>query len=250
MVTQKLTPKVNFSVIGAQKSGTRALHHFLAHHPEIGLSLPTAVEPHYFDQGVLTDTSDDFAGYHELFSAQNLARLTGDITPIYLFKRGCLERMAAYNPDMKIIVLLRDPVARAHSHWAMVHERGDEPRPFWRAILHEALHSLRHGQHPFYSYVQRGFYGHQIARLFTIFPREQCLVLHNSALRHSHEKTLSQVYEFLGVAQVEIPPQETIHSRKYGGMAPLLRRMLRLIYASDIRRLEKLTGLDCAEWRK
>ena len=249
MIAQKQTPHVNFSVIGAQKSGTRALQHFLVSHPEIGLSLPSAIEPHYFDREFLKDTTDDFSGYHELFSAQSLTKLTGDITPIYLYLRGCLERMYAYNPDMKIIVLLRDPVARAHSHWAMAHQRGEESQSFWRAILHEFGYYIRHGQHPVYSYIQRGFYGTQVARLFSIFPPEQCLILHNSALRLSHEKTLFEIYDFLGVAKMECPPQEIIHSRKYDSMAPLLRKILRMVYASDTRRLEKLTGIDCAEWR-
>lgn len=245
-----MSPKVNFSVIGAQKSGTRALRHFLMTHPQIGLSRPHVPEAHYFDNRFSTDSSEDYRGYHDLFSAESLTRMTGDITPGYLYRAGCLERIKAYNPEMKIIVLLRDPIVRALSQWAMVHARGQDPRPFWPAILQEAVHLRHPGQTRPYHYLQRGLYGRQIARLFTVFSPQQCLVLHNTALREAHEQTLSQVFDFLGVDQIEMPPQETIHSRKYDGMSPLSRKVLQLYYARDIRRLERLTGLDCSEWRK
>lgn len=241
------TARVDFVVAGVQKSGTRALGHFLSKHPGIGLS--RVAEPHYFDLRIHRGKAGDYSGYHALFTEEALAKVTGDITPIYIFQHGCMEAVRAYNPDMRVIVVLRNPVARAYSQWAMEVERGSEHRPFWRAVLHELIHTIRWGQHPVYSYVQRGFYSWQLARLFALFPPNQCLILLNEEMRENHAETYGRVLEFLGVGTEEIPPFETIHSRDYEQMPPFLRRVLGLIYRRDIKKLEKMTGLDCSRWR-
>lgn len=184
-----------------------------------------------------------------MFSADDLAKVTGDVTPIYIFKDGCMERISSYNPRMKVVVLLRNPVDRAYSQWVMEFSRGKEDRPFLAALVHELLGMLTERQHPVRSYLQRGFYGRQIDRLYRLFPRDQCLVLLNEEMRENHAETYGRVLEFLGVGTEEIPPFETIHSRDYEQMPPFLRRVLGLIYRRDIKKLEKMTGLDCSRWR-
>lgn len=242
--------RVDFAIIGAQKSGTQALRHFLGDHPDIGLSIG-GHEEHYFDLYFEEDESSDYAGYHGLYTDEALEKCTGDVTPIYMWMRGCLERLQAYNPDCRLIVILRNPVERAYSHWAMEREKGKARGGFLRGIATEIALSLRPGraQHRVYSFLSRGFYSGQLERLFAIFPRERVLVLSNDDLSLYHAETLGEVYRFLGVRDIAPPAREIVHSRQYSAMPPIWRRILRLVYAREFRRLERLLGwkLDC--WR-
>lgn len=251
-VNPPANPLVNFVVAGVQKGGTRALRHFLEQHPEIGLSRPDIPETHFFDRRILRVKPGSYQAYHQLYDPDALAcKAVGDITPIYVFDPDIHPRIHAYNPDMKIIVLLRDPVARAYSQWAMEYQRDTESRPFLKALLHEWKLSRSQPRHPVHSYVQRGFYARQLERLFDCFPRENCLILRSEELKEQHGDTLVRVCRFLGVDEAHVPPPERVHTRRYDAPIPkALAFVLRRIFASDIRRLERLMGWDCSHWRR
>jgi len=194
--------RVDFLVAGAQKAGTTALFDYLSELP--ALELPSAKEAHFFDDEQRVDwNAPDYGAYHALFS--NPARLWGEATPIYLYWPNALERIRAYNPAMKLILLFRDPVERAWSHWKMEYARGKESEPFaWciregRARMAEA--EPYPGFHRVYSYVERGFYGRQLARAQELFPREQILILQSQDLRRDPMSTIAAVSRFLGVAE-------------------------------------------------
>jgi hypothetical protein len=95
--------------------------------------------------------------------------------------RNSLERIAAYNPRMRLILIFRDPIERAWSHWKMEYARGAETESFAWSIRDGRSRvdagSVRAGLHRVYSYVERGFYGAQVERLLALFPREQVLFL-------------------------------------------------------------------------
>ena len=194
--------RVDFLVAGAQKAGTTALFDYLSELPE--LELPPVKEAHFFDDEEHVDWSaPDYGPYHALFS--NPARLWGEATPIYLYWPNALERIRAYNQAMKLILLFRDPIERAWSHWKMEYARGKETEPFaWciregRARMAEA--EPYPGFHRVYSYVERGFYGRQLARVLQLFPRDQLLILHSEDLKRDATSTIATVSRFLGVAE-------------------------------------------------
>lgn len=115
-MTASPRPIVTFIVGGAQKAGTRAMRHFLVQYPDIGLSHDDAIEPHFFDSRAQSADAGDYDIYHAMYDAEARAKpMVGDVTPIYIYDPACLPRIRTYNPDMKIIVLLRDPVERAYS---------------------------------------------------------------------------------------------------------------------------------------
>src|SRR4051812_28315114 len=114
---------VSFLVAGVQKGGTTALFDYLSELPE--LELPAVKEAHFFDDEQNVDwVAPDYARYHALFS--NPGRTWGEATPIYIYWPNALERIRAYNPAMKLILLFRDPIARAWSQWKMEYARGNE----------------------------------------------------------------------------------------------------------------------------
>jgi hypothetical protein len=239
--------RVAFIVAGVQKGGTTALFGYLGEEP--GVSLSREKEVHFFDDETQDWPQPDYGAYHANFVPFD-GRPRGEATPIYLYWPNSLERIAAYNPAMKLIVMLRDPVARAWSHWKMEYARGVETRPFaW--CIREGRQRLFAGQ-PWgfdreISYVERGFYGEQMARLLDLFPREQVLVLRAEDLRADRAATLAQVRSFLGLAQSASPaPREANVGREmdYGSeLTDTDVAHLRGVYARDLARLADLTGV-------
>lgn len=243
-------PPVSFIVAGVQKAGTTALFDYLSEEP--GVSLSRVKEVHFFDDEAQDWACPDYAGYHARFPPAD-GRPRGEATPIYLYWPGSLERIAAYNPAIRLIVLLRDPVERAWSHWKMEFARGAEANPFaWciRDGRRRLLEAEPWGHHREFSYVERGFYGEQLERLFGLLPREQVLVLRSEALNRGPAETLARVRRFLGLPPGPDPLPRQVHVGRemdYGaGLAAEDVAFLRRIYAADQARLESLTGFNFA----
>jgi hypothetical protein len=241
--------KIDFVVVGAQKAGTTALRHFLGQHPSVGL-VRGKRETHFFDKYSEAAARADYGRLHAMYSEESLGLCTGDVTPIYLYRDDCLPGVLKYNANMKVIVLLRDPSERAYSQWIMEIEKGNEVRRFLPALLHEARYFYAHGQHPVFSYIQRGFYDAQIARLQQLFSKQNYLILKNEDLRNQHAETLERVFQFLGVEAMTLPEPENVHSRTYDLMPVGVRKLLVSVFCRDIIRLEKRLGWDCSEWLK
>jgi len=240
---------VDFFIVGAQKSGTRALASFLKQSPEVGLSKAGRPEPRYFDTLNVKIENPDYSRYHAHFTHDSLSRITGDSTPSYIFYPQAIPAIHRYNPDAKIICILRDPTERAYSQWNMQVGMGKESRSFIEALKNEATYCRKNELHRNYSYVRRGLYHRQILHVFDVFPRDQCLILRNEELRHNHYKTMNDVFRFLNVKQVEIPAQEIVHSRRYPPPPASADRALKRFFRKDIEDLEKLLGWDCSAWK-
>lgn len=193
--------RIRFLVAGVQKGGTTALFDYLSEHPD--LCLPACKEAHFFDDETGVDwAAPDYGPYHALFDGCRPGALRGEATPIYLYWPGCLERIAAYNPGMRFVLVFRDPVERAWSHWRMETARGAETEPFAWCIRQgrARVEAAPGGAHRVHSYVERGFYGAQLARLFALFPRDQVLALRSADLKADPERILRQVCDFLHAA--------------------------------------------------
>ncbi|WP_218054300.1 sulfotransferase domain-containing protein [Phenylobacterium immobile] len=243
-------PLVDFVVAGAQKGGTTALYDYLAEDPAICMA--RIKETHFFDDDARDWSAPDYEAYHALF-AEPSDRLCGEATPIYIYWPCALERIARYNRAMRLIVLLRDPVARAWSHWRMEHFRGVEPLNFSEAIrggrgrLFAGGRGAPWGYDREFSYVERGFYGDQVERLFAIFPREQTLILRSTALQDEPAETLERVRDFLGApARPPAGPRQVHVGATEEGLDldPGDAAFLRELYARDDERLKALTGFS------
>lgn len=241
-------PLVTFLVIGVQKGGTTALHHYLSE--DANLALSQVKETHFFDDEGLDWSRPDYRRYHARFPDPQ-GRPCGEATPIYSYWPQSLERIAAYNPKMRLILLLRDPVERAWSHWRMEYARGAETRPFaWciRQGRERLARGTPPGHHRVYSYVERGFYAAQMDRILALFPRDQLLVLRSDELRRDPDPLLSQVRGFLGAPPGPPAAPRLVHvGRKmdYGvGVTAADIDLLREVYAKDDRRLRDLAGIS------
>ena len=201
-------PLIRFVIGGAQKGGTSALARYLGTQPR--LRLPRGKETHLFDAADFDDrwsVADIDARYAPAFDAVDGEAMHGDATPFYMFHPRVVARVARYNPAMRWILLLRDPVQRALSHYHMERARGQERWPFWIALLLEQ-HRLRGQEGNFarnsplrrHSYRARGDYVRQLEILQSHFPPEQILLLRSDALERDPAGTVGRACRFLGVA--------------------------------------------------
>ena len=240
-------PLVTFLIAGVQKGGTTALYDYLADYPDVALS--RVKEVHFFDDEGIDWARADYAAYEANFPAA-AGRPCGEATPIYLYWRDSLERIRTYNPAMRLILLLRDPVQRAWSHWRMEYARGAEREPFaWcvRQGRQRLFAAEPWGWHREFSYVERGFYGEQLEHAFGLFPREQVLVLRAEDLRADPALTLAAVRRFLGLPEAPPPAAREVHVGQdidYGSeLTADDAAFLRRLYARDQARLKALTGI-------
>jgi hypothetical protein len=212
----------DFLVIGAPKAGTTALHVALARHP--GLYMSAVKEPKFF----LSDGPPPAKGggpgdaltwrehiwrrpeYEALFDPAPPGTLRGESTPLYLYDRAAMRRIRETLPGARLIVVLRDPVERAHSNWTHLWSAGLEPVGDFVRACGEEERRIAAGWASFWHYTGLGRYGEQLEYLFTLFPREQVLVLRYRRLVDEPAQTLDRICGFLGVAPgvlTEIPRQ-------------------------------------------
>jgi len=246
-------PLLAFVVGGVQKGGTTALATALARHPAI--AMPRDKELHAFDAPGYDERWDSAAVDARIapaFAPPRPGVLHGDATPLSVYHPAVVRRIARYNPAMRWIVLLRDPVERAISHYRMERQRGVETRSLLRAVLAEPQR-LRGSRDDFShgaawrwaSYVDRGRYARQLDTLFAHFPRTQVLLLRSSDLLREPGAVLARTLAFLGV-----PPAPIAVERSFVGGYPAPSRLdpgrllLRWRLRGEVRRLRQRHGVD------
>jgi hypothetical protein len=264
--TGRLRVLPDFLVIGAQRAGTSSLYRYLGEHPWVWPA--SRKETEYFS--VRYDYGEDWYRAHfPLAVTRALTRAIGrgfasfEATPDYLFHPLAAERAARLVPGARIIVLLRDPVARAFSHYRHSVRLGRETLPFEEAIEREASRlegeaerlvrdcSYRASSYLTFSYQARGFYAEQLERWFRHYPRDRVLVLRSEELFRDPAASLESIQSLLALP-VSMPrafrnysyegPDGTHAARREPGIDPQTRDALAQLYAPHNRRLERLLG--------
>lgn len=242
-----------FLVIGAQKAGTTSLYAWLSRHP--GVNVSQTKELHFFDQHFHRGV----AWYEQNFSG----RCAGEATPYYLYHPLAAQRAAAVVPEAKLIVLLREPVSRAWSHYHHVRRHGFEPLSFGDALAIEGLRL--HGEadkiqrdpryfslnHQKYSYLSRGMYAAQIAVWLRHYPRERMLFLESDTLRSAPQAALDRVSDFLGVHRAQLPSFPS-HNKGggYPALDPAAKANLQRQFAPHNAQLARLLGADAPRFAR
>ena len=219
----------SFLILGAMRAGTTSLYNYLVQHPWIARAAEK--ETHYFDVHYEKGQAwylahfplKAYLGYKArrrgLPSDQQI--ITGEASPYYLFHPLAPERAAADFPETRLIVLLRDPVERAFSHYRYEVKKQREPLSFRDAINAEAQRlAVEPGAEARrrFSYVARGRYAEQLKRWLAHFPRRQLLVLQSEAFFGDPAETVAQVFEFLGLPAYQLEEYE--HHNYGGGQRP------------------------------
>ena len=245
-------PIVDFFIVGVQKGGTTALDAYLSLSPHVQMA--KVKEVHFFDDETIDWSRPDYRLLIDQFCWTAGARLRrGEATPVYSYWPNALERLQRYNPKAKLIICLRHPAFRAYSHWRMEMRRGSESLSFEQAITELGRRRIQasEGAHRAFSYVERGFYGEQVSRMKRLFPPAQLLFLRTDELWSETTRVVSRVHALLGV-----PPPEAVE-RNYvtpadafdpGDIPKEALLMLNALYADDIARTSRLTGIDLSDW--
>ena len=242
--------RLDFIVAGAQKSGTTALHYFLEKHPQI--ALPDRQEMHFFDNDEVFSSSVDYELLHRHFPPLEKGMIAGECTPSYLYHKPAMERIWNYNRQIKLVILLRNPIDRAFAHWNMQRFKDREPLDFLDALKEEprriaqplTIESRR------FAYVDRGFYSEQLEHVFQFFPREQVRIVKFEDFRDRKQETLNGIFEFLGVKPLRGVRDKDRNVVPYErAMTPEERKYLSTIFAVEIAKLEQMLGWDCSDWK-
>lgn len=250
MLTGHAPMKPDYPCIGSQKSGTTWLYEMLRLHPDIGF--PRRKETHYWDRKKRSSTRE----YSRLFPQD---RISGDITPAYaILPSATIERVHQHNPDARIVYIVRNPIERAWSHALMVVQRlqsmaegvglgarlqaANSPAWLFR-YLFRTKESLQRGDHAVI-----------LQNWWSVFPRQQILVLFYEDLLADPRATLQQCARHIGVNAgfYDEIPEEMLRRRVFeSAKVPLpagLRAFLRKLYQDRILALQRLLDVDLHHW--
>lgn len=246
----RMTP--SFLVVGTKRGGSTSAYHWITRHPAIA-PCRALKGTHYFDVNYRRGAGW-FRSKFEPVSAG--FQITGEASPYYMFHPLAPSRIAQALPDVKLIVVLREPVARLWSHHQYEMARGHEHLPLAQALEAEpsrlrgevermladpAYESFSHRHH---SYLSRGHYAEQLERLLELFTVQRVLVLQSERLFAAPNAELAKVWDFLDVPRVELTGLAPMKAGHYSAMPEAEARALREHYEVHNRRLYSLPGID------
>ncbi len=260
--TASLRAVPDYLVVGAQRSGTTAIQTHLRAHPDIRSARLGMKGVHYFD----TARDRDLDWYRSHYPTRSwldfMSRvrgkrpILGEASPYYLFHPAAAERIGAELPNVKVIVLVRNPVERAISHYFHEVRRGDESLGMAEAFAAESTRLAGEEQrmlddpaynsfnHQHYSYVARGMYASQIRRLQRYVSLDRLLVVESEAFFTKPAESFRTVLGFLGAREWEPETFPQINAAPYADIDPGIVAMLEETFAAPNRELVGLLGTE------
>lgn len=187
---------VDFMIIGVQKCGTTSLAHIISQHPEIDFCYHK--EPDFFS--ITPDWRKNLDSYHALYSKEKSYKIKGEASTTYswLYEYpGTAQRLFDYNPNLKLIYMVRDPLERMVSHYMHEFARGRAGKNFRTEIL----------QSP--KYLQHSMYYAQLLPFLRLFPRQNFHFVLFDDFVNDQAKTLGKVFDFLQVKNISISEMDT-----------------------------------------
>ncbi len=246
--------KLKFVVAGTQKGGTCTLDALLRLHPQIQMA--TRKETHFFDGDGHNWDAPDYGVLDSFYLADD-DRLRGEATPITMYWRPAVLRLHAYNPDIKLILLLRNPATRAFSNWRKEYAACRESLNFHDAIR-DGCERVRNnpvppGLHRVFSYVDRGRYGEQLDFLLRYFPAENIHCEISEEFFGDRSPILARIASFLGADPFpnDTPRLHLNPGRKFSYPSTLTTEdlaYLKEIYRPDVKAVESFLGRTVSEW--
>jgi hypothetical protein len=245
----------DFLIGGAPRSGTTWLYELLDRHPDVFMARPVTPEPKFFLVDRLYEKGLDY--YSETwFAAASGGQKAGEKSTDYLESEAAADRIGRDLPRVRLVFILREPVARAFSNYLWTKMNGLETEDFATAI---ALEPQRESELPDrlkfarpFSYFSRGLYADLLRPYLDRFPREQVLALKFEDIAMRPAVVAERLHRFLGVSS---RPEDAVGlgivnpSEKSGPMLDEgIRRELAARYAEPNRRLERLLGPDFEMW--
>jgi hypothetical protein len=248
----------SFIIIGAQRCGTTSLYDYLSHHPQI---IPSPVKELFYFDDYYTRPIEWYKSFFPTKKEQEkLERdlvasvITGEASPSYFFHPYAAKRIKETLPQIKLILVLRDPIERAYSHYNHIKRLNREPLSFEEAIEKEEqritpdIEKLakdefyKADQRRDYSYLTRGYYAKQLKEWFKHFPKEQLLIVQSEEFYKNTPRVYNEIVEYLGLNSYTLPTFEAKNALKYAKMAPETKEKLKAYFAPKNEELYELLG--------
>jgi len=213
----------NFLIIGAAKSGTTALYHYLNQHPDIFLS--PIKETNFFalkgkevtfkgpndNIGIHRRTITNIRDYHTQFVNVADEKAVGEICPSYLYYKDAAKNIQEHIPNAKIIVILREPVERAFSAWVHLKRDGREKLSFKDSLANESRR-IKDNWAEIWHYKEEGMYYTQLKRYYDIFPKDNIKVILYEDFKQKPALVYSEVCDFIRVDNSFVPDMTVKHN--------------------------------------
>jgi hypothetical protein len=200
--------KPNFIIIGAPRAGTTSLYHYLRQHPQIVMS--RVKETNYFaylasqfetdhkiaprSNWVVTSPAE----YEALFDAKKDTKAIGEASPFYSYAPGVPQQIKTHIPDVKLILIVRNPIERAYSTYLKNRREGTETRSFEDALAQEIQNPSKVVCSENY-YIRAGMYFEHIIRYRNHFDKSQLKIVFQEDLQNTPLQVLEDIFGFLGV---------------------------------------------------
>lgn len=252
-ITSSIRVLPDFLIIGAKRCGTTSLFTYLPEHPSI-------IESHHDNMGFFNDNYHLGVNWYKSFFTTISTKkriekeqgkcLSFDVTTRYIEQKSTAENIKKIKPDMKIIVILRNPIDRAYSQFNLSKKELTQSLDFESEVFREItelekkmennneLEFNKEKQH----YIQRGLYAKQLKSWFEIFPRDNILILSTEDFKNDNNMTYSKIFDFLDIPEHSINKKEMIGKGEYEPMKETARKMLIEFYKKHNEDLFKLIG--------
>jgi hypothetical protein len=240
----------DFVILGTQRGGTTSLFDYLARHPQVFPAFRKEV--HFYDLHHLRGLGW-YRAHFPLSWRMSDGDIAGEATPNYLIHPEVPSRLRATTPDAQLVVMVRDPIERAHSSWRLMSSRGIETASFEDAIAREQQAPdplvagytggpARLGSALQLMYLAKSRYAEQIERWFEVFPQEQFTFIASEDLFSDPAGVLSDLSKFLGIDPWDPDSFPALNQVAPASIDPGFRQELADYFRPHNRRLELLLG--------
>lgn len=250
----------DFLILGVAKGGTTSLYQYLSQHP--GVIPISGKEVYFFDKNFHMGVN----WYRKFFPSKKIMKekskelgydvLTGEATPRYIHYPHAPKRVHNIIPTAKFIVLLRNPIDRAYSHWNMRWGKKKETLSFDEAINSETQrlgnefekmgndNNYYSSDYFHHAYLERGIYVDKLKHWMSIFPREKFLIIQSEKLFENPQQEYDKVLSFFGLSKWKLKDTRPKGSREYEKpqMTSEIRKQLSEFYKPHNERLFEFLG--------
>ena len=263
-ITASLRILPDFLVIGVGRGGTTSCFHYLSQHPSIIGSAYDEIG--FFDENFHLGLNWYRSMFPTKFLKKKIAKkfgkcLTYDVTPAYIRKPWVARRIKELFPEIKLIVLLRNPVDKAYSHYHSSIKSGVQKYSF-EEMVEEDIKTFQKFENTnsiiddeyFRNYIEksqlgRGLYAQQLKIWFELFDPKQILILTSEELSTETNKAMNKIFQFLDLPDYEIPDTVKRSTANYTNMKMDTRKKLISFFSKYNQDLFKLLDQEF-DWNK
>ena len=249
-VTASLRKLPDFLVIGGKRCGTTTLYEFLKQHPSI--SNPPFDHMGFFDDNYKLGI-DYYKSFFPIKNKKNDLMINYDVTTSYLANPHVPERMFKHMPNVKLIILLRNPIARAWSEYN-TNLRADKNYDTFETYIENELNDLKNYDfsdkvknndydltNPNENYLKKGLYVYYLKKWFNVFPKKNFLILSTETFAKNEDYVFTKIFEFLNLPKYEIKNLKQMSKTTYHNtLNPKTKMKLDKFFESPNKELFKL----------